>query len=119
MFLDYSENSKGYRVYNLESNKATVTRSMKLNEREVDGIYDSAPTASTAVIHSTEDVNDVVLHEPEQQASADVPMGSVEENHEEDTDMPEAASDDSTRHELSRYRRATGEAFSNNMIFNP
>ena len=47
------------------SNKVKVTRSMKLDERKVDGIYDSAPTESTTVIYSTEDVNDVVLHEPE------------------------------------------------------
>ena len=76
---------------------------MKLDERAVDGIYDSAPTESTTVIYSTEDVNDVVLHEPNQQASSDVPMGSVKENNEEDTYMPEAESDDSTRHELARY----------------
>ena len=51
MFLDYAENSKGYRVYNLMSNKVKVTRSMKLDERKVDGIYDSAPTESTTVIY--------------------------------------------------------------------
>ena len=66
-----------------------------------------------------EDVNNVVLHEPKQQASADVPMGSVEENYEEDTDMPKAESDDSTRHELARYRREPGKAFSDNLIFHP
>ena len=38
---------------------------MKLDERDIDGIYDSALTESTTVIYSTEDVNDVVLHEPE------------------------------------------------------
>jgi hypothetical protein len=41
MFLGYAENAKGYRVYDLESNKMKVTRSMKLDEREVDGIYDT------------------------------------------------------------------------------
>ncbi|KAG3108319.1 hypothetical protein C6341_g28005 [Phytophthora cactorum] len=32
--LGYAENSKGYRVYDLESNKVKVTRSLKLDERE-------------------------------------------------------------------------------------
>ena len=89
IFMDYAENLKGYRVYNLKSNMVKVIRSMKLDEREVYGIYDSAPTEITTVIFSTKDVNEVVLHEPERKASADVPMGSVEENHEEDTNMPE------------------------------
>ncbi|KAL3662242.1 hypothetical protein V7S43_019078 [Phytophthora oleae] len=90
MFLGYAENSKGYRVYDLESNKVKVTRSMKLDEREVDGIYDSTPTESTTIIHSTEDVDKVVQHEHEQQPAAEAPMGSVQENHVEDTEMPEA-----------------------------
>ena len=51
MFLDYAENSKGYRVYNLESNKVKVTILMKLDERGVDVIYDAAPTESTTVIY--------------------------------------------------------------------
>ena len=51
MFLGYADNSKGYRVYNLESNKVKVTRLMKLDERGVDVIYDAAPTESTTVIY--------------------------------------------------------------------
>jgi transposase InsO family protein len=119
MFLGYAENVKGYRVYDLKSNKVKVTRSMKLDEREVDGIYDTAPTKSTTVIHSTEDADDVVQHEQEQQPAADAPMGSVQETHEEDTEMPEAESDDSMRHGLTTYRRTPGANFSDNLVFHP
>ncbi|GMF25738.1 unnamed protein product [Phytophthora fragariaefolia] len=119
MFLGYAENSKGYRVYDLESNKVKVTRSVKLDEREVDGIYDSAPTESTTAIHSTEDVDEVVQLEQEQQPAADEPMGSVEEDHVEDTEMPEAEQDDSTGRELATYRRTPGAAFSDNIVFHP
>ncbi|KAE9023991.1 hypothetical protein PR003_g14064 [Phytophthora rubi] len=117
MFLGYIENSKGYRVYDLKSNKVKVTRSIKLDEREVDGIYDSSPTESTTAIHSTEDVDEVVQLEQEQQPAADEPMGSVEEDHVEDTEMPEAEQDDSTGHELATYRRTPGAAFSDNIVF--
>ncbi|OWZ15106.1 polyprotein [Phytophthora megakarya] len=37
MFLGYAEVSKGYRVYDLESNKVKVSRSVKLDERLVNG----------------------------------------------------------------------------------
>ncbi|KAE8891573.1 hypothetical protein PF005_g10963 [Phytophthora fragariae] len=117
MLLGYAENSKSYRVYDLESNKVKVIRSMKLDERDLDGIYDSAPTESTTVIHSTEDVDEVVQLEQEQQSAAGEPMGSVEEGHVEDTEMPEAEQDDSTRRELATYRRTPGAAFSDNIIF--
>ncbi|GMF12666.1 unnamed protein product [Phytophthora lilii] len=101
MFLGYAQNSKGYRVYDLESNKVKVTRSIQLDEREIDGIYDSAPTESTTVIDSAEDVDEVVQLEQEQQPVAQAPVRSMEVNHEDDTEMPEAESDDSMRHELA------------------
>uniref|UniRef100_A0AAV1UZT0 Retroviral polymerase SH3-like domain-containing protein n=1 Tax=Peronospora matthiolae TaxID=2874970 RepID=A0AAV1UZT0_9STRA len=50
MFTGYAENLKGYRFYNFESNKMRMTRLLKLDEHEVDGIYDSASTESTTVI---------------------------------------------------------------------
>ncbi|GMF28211.1 unnamed protein product [Phytophthora lilii] len=105
MFLGYADTSKGYRVYDLESNKVKVTRSMKLDERKVNGIYDSAPKQSTRVIQSTEDVDDVVLHEQEKQHTAKAPTESVAEDHEENTEMPEAESSELTRDELATYRR--------------
>uniref|UniRef100_A0AAV1TNS9 Retroviral polymerase SH3-like domain-containing protein n=1 Tax=Peronospora matthiolae TaxID=2874970 RepID=A0AAV1TNS9_9STRA len=41
MFLGYAENTKGYRVFNLERSKVVISRSVKLDEREVEGIYDT------------------------------------------------------------------------------
>ncbi|KAE9034063.1 hypothetical protein PR001_g9886 [Phytophthora rubi] len=119
MLLGYAENSKSYRVYDLESNKVKVTRSMKRDERDVDGIYDSAPTESTTAIHSAEDFDEVVQLEQEKQSAADEPMGSVEEDHGEDTEMPEAEQDDSTGRELATYRWTPGAAFSDNIVFYP
>ncbi|KAE9004319.1 hypothetical protein PR002_g17101 [Phytophthora rubi] len=119
MLLGYAENSKSYRVYDLESNKVKVTRSMKRDERDVDGIYDSAPTESTTAIHSAEDLDEVVQLEQEKQSAADEPMGSVEEDHGEDTEMPEAEQDDSTGRELATYRWTPGAAFSDNIVFYP
>ncbi|KAE8973174.1 hypothetical protein PR001_g26392 [Phytophthora rubi] len=41
MFLGYAENVKGYRVFDLDASKVKVTRSVKMDEREVDGIYET------------------------------------------------------------------------------
>jgi hypothetical protein len=43
----------------------------------------------------------------------------VQETHEEDTEMPEAESDDSMRHGLTTYRRTPGADFSDNLVFHP
>ncbi|KAE8951691.1 hypothetical protein PR001_g33618, partial [Phytophthora rubi] len=58
-------------------------------------------------------------YDQEQQPAADEPMGSVEGDHVEDTEMPEAEQDDSTGHELATYRRMPGAAFSDNIVFHP
>ena len=41
MFLGYAKNVKGYRVFDLENAKVKVKPSVKLDEREVGGIYDT------------------------------------------------------------------------------
>ncbi|GMF20880.1 unnamed protein product [Phytophthora fragariaefolia] len=119
MFLGYAENSKDYRVYDLESNKVKVTRSMKLDKREVDCICDPAPTESTTVIHSTEDIDEVVQLEQKQPPAAQAPVRPEEENDEEDPAMPEAESDASMRHGLATYRTMRREDFSDNLVFHP
>ncbi|OWZ03766.1 polyprotein [Phytophthora megakarya] len=48
MFLGYAEDSKGYRVYDLES--------VKLDEREVNGIYDTTTAEVSTIIYATKDV---------------------------------------------------------------
>lgn len=39
--LGYADDAKGYKVLNMESNKVEVSRSVKLDEREVGGVYDN------------------------------------------------------------------------------
>lgn len=40
MLLGYAEQSKAYRVLNLETGKIEISRSVSLDEREIDGIYE-------------------------------------------------------------------------------
>ena len=60
LLLGYPENDKGYRVYDLDASKVKVSRSVKLDEREVDGIYDTQPAQNGTFIHVTTDADDAV-----------------------------------------------------------
>src|SRR5688572_24433434 len=40
MLLGYSQTSKAYRVLNMETGKVAISRSVSLDEREIDRIYD-------------------------------------------------------------------------------
>ncbi|OWY91192.1 polyprotein [Phytophthora megakarya] len=79
MFLGYAEDSKGYRVYDLESNKVKVSRSLKLDEREVNGIYDTTTADDSTTIYVTKDVEDSSLPERTEQPATDELMDSVGE----------------------------------------
>ncbi|KAE9332807.1 hypothetical protein PR003_g14330, partial [Phytophthora rubi] len=79
MFLGYAENVKGYRVFDLDASKVKVTRSVKLDEREVDGIYETLPARNGTVIHVSEDAHDAVTPAPvERQPAVEEPMEGVE-----------------------------------------
>ncbi|KAE8995982.1 hypothetical protein PR002_g19461 [Phytophthora rubi] len=79
MFLGYAENVKGYRVFDLDASKVKVTRSVKLDEREVDGIYETLPARNGTVIHISEDAHDAVTPAPvERQPAVEEPMEGVE-----------------------------------------
>ncbi|KAG2849693.1 hypothetical protein PC113_g17343 [Phytophthora cactorum] len=119
MFLGYAENSKGYRVYDLESNKVKVTRSLKLDEREVNGIYDAVPTNNTTVIQTTEDEEEVMHLEHEEQPVVDEPMGPVGEAHANDSDMNDVDQDEPTGHEMAEYKRTSRPALSEDIVFHP
>ncbi|KAE9038015.1 hypothetical protein PR001_g8138 [Phytophthora rubi] len=41
LYLGYAENTKGDRVYDLETSKVKVSRSHEPDDREVNGIYDT------------------------------------------------------------------------------
>ncbi|KAE8880457.1 hypothetical protein PF003_g35500 [Phytophthora fragariae] len=76
---DYAENVKGYRVFDLGASKVKVTRSVKLDEREVDGIYETLPAGTGTVIHVSEDAHDAVTPAPvERQPAVEEPMEGVE-----------------------------------------
>ncbi|KAE8957484.1 hypothetical protein PR002_g31158 [Phytophthora rubi] len=81
MFLGYAENVKGYRVFDLDASKVKVTRSVKLGEREVDGIYETLPARNGTVIHVTEDAHDAVTPASvERQPAVEEPMEGVEDD---------------------------------------
>ncbi|POM70894.1 Integrase catalytic core protein [Phytophthora palmivora] len=81
LFLGYTENAKGYRVYDLEASKITVSRSVKLGEREMGGIYDTPSSQHHGtVIHVTKDGDEgTVPVDEERQSVADEPMEAAEE----------------------------------------
>uniref|UniRef100_A0AAV1U8P3 Retroviral polymerase SH3-like domain-containing protein n=1 Tax=Peronospora matthiolae TaxID=2874970 RepID=A0AAV1U8P3_9STRA len=79
LLLGYPENVKGYRVYDLDASKVKVSRSVKLDEREVDGIYDTLPAQIKTVIHVSTDADDKVTLAPvEIQPVEAEPMEGVE-----------------------------------------
>ena len=61
MFLMYANNTKGYRVFNLERSKVVISRSVKLDEREVEGIYDTMVPEKEPVAEYTRDTDEAVI----------------------------------------------------------
>ncbi|OWZ08727.1 polyprotein [Phytophthora megakarya] len=80
MFLGYAENVKRYRVYDLDASKIMVSRSVQLDEREVNGIYDTHVPKPGTVTYVTKDSDVAVVPVQEvQQLIPDEPMEEVEE----------------------------------------
>jgi hypothetical protein len=79
MLLRYIENVKGYRVFDLDASKVKVVRSVKLDEREVDGIYETQSVQNGTVVHVSDDAHDGVIPAPvERQPVVEEPMEGVE-----------------------------------------
>jgi hypothetical protein len=79
ILLGYAENVKGYRVFDLDASKVKVVRSVKLDEREVDGIYETQSVQNGTVVHVSEDAHDAVVPAPvERQPVMEEPMEGVE-----------------------------------------
>ncbi|OWZ18262.1 reverse transcriptase [Phytophthora megakarya] len=114
MFLGYAEDSKGYRVYDLESNKVKVSRSVKLDEREVNGIYDTTTAEDSTIIYARKDVEGSALTERTEQPAAYELMDSVDEEEVEDVEM-QVESDSSPGQELTTYRRVARPTMDENM----
>ena len=85
MLLGYAENAKGYKVLNMESGKVVVSRSLEIDEREVDGIYDhGSPMQENILVRyeparwDEDDGGDAVRgEETRHEASADIDMDEV------------------------------------------
>ncbi|KAG6619287.1 putative polyprotein [Phytophthora cinnamomi] len=93
VFLGYVENAKGYRVYDMDASKDKVSRSAKLDEREVGGIYATHSPQHGMVIHVTKDGDaPTVQVETDRQPVEDEPMEAVEEPA-QDVEMNETESE--------------------------
>ena len=69
---------QGYRVFDLENAKVKVTRSMKLDERQVGDIYDTQLLNPEAVVHVTKDSDEIqIQHQEDRQIDMDEPMEDV------------------------------------------
>lgn len=66
MFLGYAENVKGYRLFDLDDAKVKMSRSVKLDKREVGGIYDTQSSQLGTVIQMTTERDDGVVPIPEE-----------------------------------------------------
>ncbi|GMF33539.1 unnamed protein product [Phytophthora fragariaefolia] len=78
MLLGYAEKAKRYRVYDMDAAKVNVSRSMKLNEREMGGIYDSHSPHHGTVIHLTKGADAPTIPvASERQAVQDEPMEAL------------------------------------------
>ncbi|KAE9023480.1 hypothetical protein PR003_g13857 [Phytophthora rubi] len=133
MFLGYAENVKGYRVFDLDASKVKVTGSVKLEEREVDGIYDTLPPRNGTVIHVSDDVHDAVTPAPvERQSVMEEPMEGVENDApdvnmesvelEQDPAPPLLLSEEPpapTGLELAPYREPSTVFEDNRVVFHP
>jgi hypothetical protein len=79
MLLGYAENVKGYRVFDLDASKVKVVRSVKVDEREVDGIYETQSVQNGTVVHVSDDAHDGVVPAPvERQPVVEEPMEGIE-----------------------------------------
>ncbi|ETP08782.1 hypothetical protein F441_15296 [Phytophthora nicotianae CJ01A1] len=114
LFLGYADDSKGYRVFDLESNKVKMSRSVRLEEREVDGIYDTTPNEDSVTILVSKDDDVAAIPDANEHSTEDVPM-EIPERDVEEADMPEA---DMPGDELTTYR-GLGRPMSESMVFRP
>ncbi|CAI5726240.1 unnamed protein product [Peronospora farinosa] len=120
MFLGYGDNTKGYRVYDLELNKVKMSRSVKLDEREVNGIYRTSMTEKTEVINVIEDIDEVAQPENEKESPVeDEPMESTADPF-EDVEMQEDEHEPmSSGRELTTYHRVHESTANGDMVFRP
>lgn len=79
MFLGYAESTKGYRVFDLERSKVVISRSIRLDEREVEGIYDTMVSEKEPIVKHIWDTDEAVIPMV-RQSDRDETMEDVEES---------------------------------------
>lgn len=81
MLLGYAINAKGYRVYDVKSSEIKITRSVQLDEREVNSMYDTPRPEKELVTHVFKEMVEEATNFPaERRPVVDEPMNSVEES---------------------------------------
>ncbi|RQM13328.1 hypothetical protein DD237_003846 [Peronospora effusa] len=112
MFLGYGDNTKGYRVYDLELNKVKMSRSVKLDEREVNKRLE--------VINVIKDIEEVTQPENEKEYFVeDEPMESTADPF-NDVEMQEDEHDPmASGRELTTYHRQHESTANGDMVFRP
>ncbi|CEG35359.1 TRANSPOSON TY4-H GAG POLYPROTEIN-RELATED [Plasmopara halstedii] len=119
-FPCYAKDTKVYRVYDLEKDEVSVSRSTKLNEREVGGIYEMHPPKQKELIRVIETNDESVVFGPtkyqqdqdesmECEEEEEIPNASLDE---EEPDKSESRVEvlqlpPSVRSELTEYRTPT------------
>ena len=133
MFLGYAENTKGYRLFDLDASTIKLSRSVKLDEHEVDGIYDTQLPQQETVIHVTKDsITESVSLFEEHQQTVDEPMEEAVDEPVLDVEMNEVELDleprqfqlpppepTSTGQELTDYQPRPQAFHEDRMVFNP
>ncbi|KAG6620154.1 Integrase, catalytic core protein [Phytophthora cinnamomi] len=94
------------------------SRSVKLDEREVNGIYDTASTEDSVTIQVAKDGEDATLPDPAQQPTTDNPLESVGDTA-EDSEMREAELNESSVQDLTNFQRVGNPAMTEEMVFHP
>ena len=113
LFLRYAENTKGYRVYDLDAHKLQVVRSVKLDKREVSGIYYSTISSHKMINQVIDDEDNTFYHEKGERPAQDEPMECPDE-FADDYEMQEMEDQKSPRSELNEYPR-----MDNKVVFRP
>ena len=97
----------------MNTHKLQVVRSVKLDEREVSGIYDTPTSRDKTIIDFIEDDDDTIFPEHGERPTQDEPMECPDELV-EDTDMQELDDQESSRLKLTLYPRIDSD-----MVFRP
>ncbi|GMF35814.1 unnamed protein product [Phytophthora fragariaefolia] len=131
MFLGYADNVKGYRVFDLELSTIMVSRSVQLDEREVNGIYDTDTPKERTVIEVNKDSDEAVIPVPlerppvpdEPMEMADEPIQDIEmdeaEPEQEALRLPPPNRPVSTGLELTEYRPPPLTYHEDQLVFRP